>query len=55
MGFGVSGRSSLLICVLVDLLDKEAKWAKDKAERDAVMKEIVDKKAELNTLDVGIQ
>ena len=45
----------LLICDLVDLLDKEAKWAKDKAERDAVMKEIVDKKAELSTLEVGIQ
>lgn len=39
---------------ILDVLEKEAKWAKELAERDAVVKEVAEKKMEVKFIDADI-
>lgn len=39
---------------LLEMLEKEDKWAKELAERDAVVKEVAEKKMEVKFIDADI-
>ena len=42
------------VLTAVDMLEKENKWAKDQAEREAVLKEVAEKKTEIKFIDADI-
>ena len=42
------------VLTAVDMLEKENKWAKDQAQREAVLKEVAEKKTEIKFIDADI-